>query len=744
MSHRRLRRILPASLATAALMSTGIMLAPISVAPAHADQNSTIGLVPGDGPQDYAAETLALKWQIRPSFNSYVGGPSRVLDGLRYDAGTYYWPFKDVTTSGTKVSFNYGGTVNYQKYCADAENPKRGACDMDLTISNPSVVVDTETHKAVLQATVHTIDYTSKQWSGPAIVELADVKMPTGSFNVTGSGDKAITTWRGLSSTLTAAGNKAFSNFYEAGSPMGDVAFSYQGTVDVSGEAAPYTIASHFNTNKSWSKANALYTTTSNKLVHITDAGWDGARIELIDPATSTIVASEDTARIPAAFSAFDPASNTLYYLVKGEDEKPNTVYTRTISDSGLGTEAVLGEVPGAATGLALSTTGKLAVLTGGDDAALTELDTTTKAAQTFALPAPSTLFDLDAENYSNDFYGSTFFGADNSPLRALPDGSYVYAYGHLLQLPGEKTKPAPPLHIIPRKDNPVVPITAGEKFAEGNRSARGVQVLGNNIAIYNSSADTSSKTYSGIDIYRYDNGNFTLVKALRGEPYMSKVAGFEFTPEGKAIVVSEAAGTATIIDPTTGDAETTINLGPGMKDTGGSGDALALGKNGEIYIGEIYTENYEEYFSLIRLEPTNTDGTQRNTTLKPVRMGAFDEPIEDPSPVETTPPNTADPAPQPTTPADKPADKPAGKPGKKPADKPTTPGKDSNSTTPGENTSSGSSEQTFKNSWFDATVAFFASLGAPTWLQTFFGQISGAIYWLFAPLMATINSFSS
>ncbi|WP_423891995.1 HtaA domain-containing protein [Corynebacterium argentoratense] len=148
-----------------ALTTGAPLLAPTVIMPAaYADQTETIGITPTDGVnQEYDADHLALEWGIRSSFNNYVGGSTHIFDGAKASGKSYLWPYlgTDKNEDGS-VSINYGGTVNFMKYCTDPEDPQRGACQLDLTLSNPTIKTVPGTGKGMLSVVVHTIDYATK------------------------------------------------------------------------------------------------------------------------------------------------------------------------------------------------------------------------------------------------------------------------------------------------------------------------------------------------------------------------------------------------------------------------------------------------------------------------------------------------------------------------------------------------------------------------------------------------------
>ena len=128
-----------------AMTITASLLNPAFTPLAAADVHSTFGLVPRDGVgQTVADNTPALAWGIRGSFYRYVAGATHILDGAKKGPGDYFlWPYQSTKAEGDRLIVQYGGTVNFMKYCGANNELVRGRCDLDFTFADPKIDIDT-------------------------------------------------------------------------------------------------------------------------------------------------------------------------------------------------------------------------------------------------------------------------------------------------------------------------------------------------------------------------------------------------------------------------------------------------------------------------------------------------------------------------------------------------------------------------------------------------------------------------
>ncbi|MBE7701661.1 HtaA domain-containing protein [Oerskovia sp. Sa1BUA8] len=156
-----------------------------------------------------------LSWGVSDPFRAYIAGPiakgSVSTSGVRDNGSSYTW-------SGGKGSFNtdlgkgrtaFGGSVQFTGH----------AGILDLKISNPRVQVDGSTGTLVVDVVSSDMEGNKSTSNGVAFasLNLAGKKSTSGS----------TITWTGAPATLTASGAKAFAGFYEAGTALAPVTFSF-------------------------------------------------------------------------------------------------------------------------------------------------------------------------------------------------------------------------------------------------------------------------------------------------------------------------------------------------------------------------------------------------------------------------------------------------------------------------------------------------------------------------------------
>ncbi|MBN0039202.1 HtaA domain-containing protein [Cellulosimicrobium cellulans] len=173
-----------------------------------------------------------LSWGVSDRFRAYVTGPiakgSVSTDGVRDGGSAFTW-------SGGKGSFNtdlgkgrasFGGAVSFSGH--------EGI--LDLRISNPRVVVNGSSGTLVVDVRSSDMEGNTSSSNGVAFASL-DL---SGKKSTSGS----TITWSGAPATLTAAGAKAFAGFYEAGTALSPVTFTFPVGGDVECDAYSGALAS--------------------------------------------------------------------------------------------------------------------------------------------------------------------------------------------------------------------------------------------------------------------------------------------------------------------------------------------------------------------------------------------------------------------------------------------------------------------------------------------------------------------
>ncbi|MFF2620510.1 HtaA domain-containing protein [Oerskovia jenensis] len=156
-----------------------------------------------------------LTWGVSDSFRAYISGPiakgSASTSGVKDNGSSFTW-------SGGKGSFNtdlgkgrtgFSGSVKFTGHDGI----------LDLQISNPRVQVDGSTGTLVVDVVSSDMQGNKSTSKGVAFASLN----LSGKKSTSGS----TITWTGAPVTLTAAGAKAFAGFYEAGTALAPVTFSF-------------------------------------------------------------------------------------------------------------------------------------------------------------------------------------------------------------------------------------------------------------------------------------------------------------------------------------------------------------------------------------------------------------------------------------------------------------------------------------------------------------------------------------
>ncbi|MFE1200097.1 HtaA domain-containing protein [Streptomyces sp. NPDC058762] len=158
-----------------------------------------------------------LGWGVKESFRAYVVGTVAkgritVSGGATQAAGNGAFTFKDATgtydTDADKLTATFKGAVNFKGH------ESGGSYGLDLTLSNLKATLDGGT--GILSADVNSLGTQTKG------VVLADLEAKSGDLKAA----QDVVTVDGVAATLTAAGAKAFGDFYPAGTELDTVDLS--------------------------------------------------------------------------------------------------------------------------------------------------------------------------------------------------------------------------------------------------------------------------------------------------------------------------------------------------------------------------------------------------------------------------------------------------------------------------------------------------------------------------------------
>ncbi|MBD7950097.1 HtaA domain-containing protein [Oerskovia rustica] len=157
----------------------------------------------------------SLSWGVSDSFRAYIAGPiakgSVSTSGVKDNGSSFTW-------SGGKGSFNTDLGKGRTSFAGSVKFTGHDGI-LDLQISNPRVQVDGSTGTLVVDVVSSDMQGNKSTSKGVAFASLN----LSGKKSTSGS----TITWKGAPATLTAAGAKAFAGFYEPGTALAPVTFSF-------------------------------------------------------------------------------------------------------------------------------------------------------------------------------------------------------------------------------------------------------------------------------------------------------------------------------------------------------------------------------------------------------------------------------------------------------------------------------------------------------------------------------------
>ncbi|MFJ2299133.1 HtaA domain-containing protein [Oerskovia paurometabola] len=156
-----------------------------------------------------------LSWGVSDPFRAYIAGPiakgSVSTSGVKDNGSSYTW-------SGGKGSFNTDLGKGRTSFAGSVKFTGHDGI-LDLQISNPRVQVDGGSGTLIVDVVSSDMQGNKSTSKGVAFASLN----LSGKKSTSGS----TITWTGASATLTAAGAKAFAGFYEPGTALAPVTFSF-------------------------------------------------------------------------------------------------------------------------------------------------------------------------------------------------------------------------------------------------------------------------------------------------------------------------------------------------------------------------------------------------------------------------------------------------------------------------------------------------------------------------------------
>ncbi|MDO4760794.1 MAG: HtaA domain-containing protein [Corynebacterium sp.] len=287
-----------------------------------------------------------LTWGLRESFNSYTNGATFVRKGATEDKANavFQFPLTSYTYDAKeeKAVAQFKGEIVYRKYC-NGKDPKveTNYCDLDLTISDPKVVIDDD--GSYLYATVRSKQYLKNEtYTNDGTEAIAQLATGAGNFTK----DNGVVSWSKIPATLTKGGTKVFSNFYEPGGSLAPISFSAQGEGErPSNDSSPLrAVDAKWTSPASYDNyRHDLYRVGSKTLVSV-----GGHGLYLLD-STLKEVAKVQTPHSLHGVGAFDEKNGYFYYSERPADTRvfaghSNTLKRIQVTSTGFGTPEVVGD----------------------------------------------------------------------------------------------------------------------------------------------------------------------------------------------------------------------------------------------------------------------------------------------------------------------------------------------------------------------------------------------------------------
>lgn len=173
-------------------------------------------------PGDVAGATLS--WGFKESFRTYVAGPiahgSVSGDGVATASAPYSWSGGTGQSTGGTGSVAYPGSVKFQGHLG--MNVPADEYALDVTISDVRITLSSAT-AGTLTADVVSRSLETGEFATYSDVALAALDLST----ATDTSTAEVVGFSGVSATLTAAGAPAFAGFYEAGTALDALSFSW-------------------------------------------------------------------------------------------------------------------------------------------------------------------------------------------------------------------------------------------------------------------------------------------------------------------------------------------------------------------------------------------------------------------------------------------------------------------------------------------------------------------------------------
>nr|WP_255550058.1 HtaA domain-containing protein [Corynebacterium sp. TAE3-ERU2] len=535
-----------------------------------------------------------MEWALRESFINYVGGATSVSGGAsktiegdaRVERG-YRFTLKKVSydedTATTRAEFN--GTVHFLQYCSGS-TPARGSCALDLEFSDPTIVVGEDSY---LEMDVYAKQYPSGDVFEKKRARIATINPSSATFTQDGS----MAQWSNLVPTLTADGVRAFSNFYNLGSPLAPVSFAYEGSGGMpAGAEGGRKLVGGVRTDLEAESSRAVM--VGDYLVLATKSGLSVLDVRTMQQIQHLSISSDDSAWVVS------PGKNTLFFLDDG------AVKQASVGPKGLEniTEVIAKDEAGTITGIASAPTEDGWVLYAlrnegaGNATLITRSSDGTRSDRAIA-NVRSTIDGLDAasDQALGSVYGESYSFAPMRDMAVLDDGSLLFFPASGVDQ-DEGTWRVPPLRIDPAADNLQATVVPGSDSVAADMRPSGMVVSGNTVAFYNDRYTTGSR----VQFFTYNNGELTPLGDAARIGELHSISGVAPLGDGTAVVTAESDGSLNVVDMRTLEVIDKQTI-PNTKGTSGTTRVLLVRSPEDIITGGVVTDTttYEDFLEVNR-----------------------------------------------------------------------------------------------------------------------------------------------
>ncbi|WP_151529830.1 MULTISPECIES: HtaA domain-containing protein [Corynebacterium] len=535
-----------------------------------------------------------MEWALRESFINYVGGAtsvsggaSKTIEGDALVERGYRFTLKKVSydedTATTRAEFN--GTVHFLQYC-NGSTPARGSCDLDLEFSDPTIVVGEDSY---LEMDVYAKQYPSGEVFEKKRARIATINPSSATFTQDGS----MAQWSNLVPTLTADGVRAFSNFYNLGSPLAPVSFAYEGSGGMpAGAAGGRKLVGGVRTDLEVESSRAVM--VGDYLVLATKSGLSVLDVRTMQQIQHLSISSDDSAWVVS------PGKNTLFFLDDG------AVKQASVGPKGLEniTEVIAKDEAGTITGIASAPTEDGWVLYAlrnegaGNATLITRSSDGTRSDRAIA-NVRSTIDGLDAtsDKALGSVYGESYSFAPMRDMAVLDDGSLLFFPAAGVDQ-DEDTWRVPPLRIDPAADNLQATVVPGSDSVAADMRPSGMAVSGDTVAFYNSGYTTGSR----VQFFTYNNGELTPLGDAARIGELHSISGVVPLGDGTAVVTAESDGSLNVVDMRTLEVIDKQTI-PNTKGTSGTTRVLLVRSPEDIITGGVVTDTttYEDFLEVNR-----------------------------------------------------------------------------------------------------------------------------------------------